>query len=170
MFSLPWLEQRYRHRVQTSRIDFILVDIHKSLLDVSMLASDEVRNLIVGCVLDACVNVLRRVLLNGGPYHLFKNDSKYNHRALLEQDLKRLNDLFNDNNDGLPMDEIESKTKPLLEILLKMSLSTNDLIKPAKDTKRHGHADHEIFIRILGHRADEEAPTGSRRHSSGRRR
>lgn len=153
---LPWLEQLYRHRVQTSRIDFILVDIHKSLLDISMLASDEVRNLIVGSVLDACVNVLKRVLLNGGPYRLFKNDSEDNDRELIEQDLKRLKELFNDNNDGLPMAVIEAKTKPLLEILLKMSLSTNDLIKLAEDTKRQSHADHEIFIRILGHRADRE--------------
>eukprot|EP00210_Caulerpa_lentillifera_P008196 g7826.t1 len=154
---LPWLEQLYRHRVQSSRIDFIIEEIHKSLLDISILALDDIRNRIVTSVLDACVDGLRRVLLDGGPYRLFRNEQDDNDRELIEQDLKRLKELFNDNNDGLPMDVVEEKTKPLLEILLKMSLSTNDLIKLAEDTKKNGPADHEVFTKILGHRADRLA-------------
>ena len=154
---IRWLEQLYRHHVESSRMDYILADLHKNLMDINAVALDSVRNKIVHSVLEACAAGLKRVLLEGGPYRLFKSGSDGNDRELIEEDVKKLKDLFNDEEEGLPMTLIEDTTKPVLEILLQMSLSTSNLIQLAEDARRTNTRDITVYTQILGHRIDRAA-------------
>lgn len=154
---LPWLEQLYRHHVSTSRLDFILVDLYKTLMDMNALSLESIRNKIVQSLLQACVRGLRRVLLDGGQYRLFKSGTTGNDRELIEEDLKKLKDLFNDEEEGLPMSLIEETVKPIFEILIKMSLSTSNLIQFAEDAKKGNSRELKVYTQILGHRADRAA-------------
>jgi len=154
---IPWLEQLYRHHVNTSRLDAILADLYKTLMDINSMALQSDRNKIVHALLDACVRGLKRVLLEGGPYRLFKSGSVGNDRELIEEDLKKLKDLFNDEEEGLPMSLIEESIKPIFEILLQMSLSTTNLIQLAEDAKKSSTREFKVFSQILGHRADRAA-------------
>jgi len=154
---IPWLEQLYRHHVSTSRLDFILADLYKTLMDINSIALSSIRNRIVHALLEACVRGLRRVLLDGGPYRLFKSGAVGNDRELIEEDVKKLKDLFNDEEEGLPMSLIEETIKPIFEILLQMSLSTSNLIQLAEDAKKSSSRELKVFTQILGHRADRAA-------------
>lgn len=151
-----WLEQLYRHHVSNSRMDFILTDLCKNLMDFNSVALESIRNELVHALLEACVEGLKRVLLDGGPYRLFKCSPQGNDLEMIEEDVKKLKELFNDAEEGLPMSLIEQTIKPVFEILDKMGLPTSELIQLAEETRKKSPGDL-VYIKILGHRTDRAA-------------
>jgi len=154
---LVWMEQLYRHSVATSRIDMVFPELYKSLTDISEVALDSIRDKIVHALLQTCIEALRRVLLEGGPYRLFRIDNFPSDRELIDEDVRKLKRLFNDEEEGLPMRQIEETVKPVTEVLLQMSLSTANLIQLAEDARRSNRRDLKICTQILCHRADHAA-------------
>ncbi|CAA6669484.1 unnamed protein product [Spirodela intermedia] len=107
---------------------------------------DPLRDRSVTGLLQASVNGLVRVLLDGGTSRIFfPSDAK-----LLEEDLETLKEFFVSGGDGLPRGTVEnlvSRTRALIEELRGMSQGSRSRVG----------ADSETLIRILCHRSDSEA-------------
>lgn len=108
-------------------------------------------------LLQASLDGLHRVLLDGGPSRIFfPTDAK-----LLEEDLEFLKEFFISGGDGLPRGTVENLFARVRPVINLHSYETRVLIDDLKFANQGNRsrlgADFETLLRILCHRSDSEA-------------
>ncbi|CAH1448735.1 unnamed protein product [Lactuca virosa] len=118
---------------------------------------EPLRDRIVTSLLQASLDGLFRVLLDGGPSRLFMpSDAKF-----LEEDLEVLKEFFISGGDGLPRGVVENQVARVRQVIKLQGYETRELIDDIKsasatDRSKLG-ADTKTLLRILCHRGDSEA-------------
>ncbi|KAF8009989.1 hypothetical protein BT93_J0848 [Corymbia citriodora subsp. variegata] len=122
---------------------------------------EPLRDRVVTSLLQASLDGLLRVILNGGPLRVFyPGDAK-----LLEEDLEILKEFFISGGDGLPRGVVENQVARIRHVVKLHSYETRELIedlKSASSMEMQGGrsklgADSNMLLRILCHRSDSEA-------------
>jgi len=124
------------------------------------------RDRVVIGLLQASLDGLARVLLDGGPSRVFsQSDAK-----LVEEDLQLLKEFFTAGGDGIPRGVVENVAAPVQQILKLYSLETYAVIENlrhaseqmASGSNAHGNgsktaSDADTLLRVLCHRNENEA-------------
>nr|GFA33414.1 protein unc-13 homolog isoform X1 [Tanacetum cinerariifolium] len=133
---------------------------HQLLQELNQLCDiivEQLRDRIVTSLLQASLDGLLRVLLDGGPSRLFiPSDARY-----LEEDLEVLKEFFISGGDGLPRGVVENQVARVRQVIKLQGYETRELIDDlrsasASDRSKLG-ADTKTLLRILCHRSDNEA-------------
>jgi hypothetical protein len=122
---------------------------------------EALRDRIVTSLLQASLDGLLRVILDGGPSRVFSpSDAK-----LLEEDLEVLKEFFISGGDGLPRGVVENQVARIRHVIKLQGHETRELIEDLKSASglemQNGRsklgADSKTLLRILCHRSDSEA-------------
>ncbi|PNY02845.1 hypothetical protein L195_g026165, partial [Trifolium pratense] len=122
---------------------------------------EPLRDRIVTSLLQASLDGLLRVILDGGPSRVFfPGDAK-----LLEEDLEALKEFFISGGDGLPRGVVENQVARVRLVIKLHGYETRELIEDLKSAsglemqggKGKLGADSKTLLRILCHRSDSEA-------------
>lgn len=153
----PIIDNLYKPNVSESRLE-VLMDAFDEVLNVLCgVIVEPLRDRIVTGLLQASVDGLLRVILDGGPSRIFTpNDAK-----LLEEDLEILKEFFISGGDGLPRGTVENLVAHVRPVINLHSFETrvlvDDLRAVTQGSKSRFGADSKILLRILCHRTDSEA-------------
>ncbi|CAI9292987.1 unnamed protein product [Lactuca saligna] len=154
----PFIENLYRPSVSESRLETTLIEpLDVELNQLCDIIVEPLRDRIVTSLLQASLDGLFRVLLDGGPSRLFMpSDAKF-----LEEDLEVLKEFFISGGDGLPRGVVENQVARVRQVIKLQGYETRELIddiKSASGTDRSKlGADTKTLLRILCHRGDSEA-------------
>ncbi|KDP40553.1 hypothetical protein JCGZ_24552 [Jatropha curcas] len=157
----PFIENLYKPTVSQSRLEALIEPLDTALNQLCDIISEPLRDRIVTSLLQASLDGLVRVLLDGGPSRIFlPADAK-----LLEDDLEVLKEFFISGGDGLPRGVVENHVARARHIIKLHAYETRELIddlKSASGLERQGGsgklgADTHTLLRILCHRSDSEA-------------
>ncbi|OMO91732.1 hypothetical protein CCACVL1_07040, partial [Corchorus capsularis] len=114
---------------------------------------EPLRDRVVTSLLQAALEGLLRVLLDGGASRIFSaSDAK-----LLEEDLEILKEFFISGGDGLPRGVVENQVARVRLVVKLHGLETRELIEDLRTSSGKLGADNQTLLRILCHRADSEA-------------
>ncbi|KAF5952494.1 hypothetical protein HYC85_010438 [Camellia sinensis] len=128
------------------------------LCDIIM---EPLRDRVVTGLLQASLDGLYRVIVDGGPSRVFSPfDAK-----LLEEDLEVLKEFFISGGDGLPRGVVENHVARVRQVVKLHGCETRELIENLKSAsglemqggKSKLGIDTQILLRILCHRSDSEA-------------
>ncbi|XP_024962977.1 protein unc-13 homolog isoform X1 [Cynara cardunculus var. scolymus] len=153
----PFIENLYRSNVSESRLETLIEPLDVELNQLCDIIVEPLRDRIVTSLLQASLDGLLRVLLDGGPSRLFvSSDVKY-----LEEDLEVLKEFFISGGDGLPRGVVENQVARVRQVIKLQGYETRELIDDLKsasasDRSKLG-ADTKTLLRILCHRSDSEA-------------
>ncbi|KAI7738935.1 hypothetical protein M8C21_031821, partial [Ambrosia artemisiifolia] len=160
----PFIENLYRPSVSESRLETLIEPLDVELNQLCDVIVEPLRDRIVTSLLQASLDGLLRVLLDGGPSRLFiPSDAKS-----LEEDLEVLKEFFISGGDGLPRGVVENQVARVRQVIKlqgyeggKWAGHTRELIDDLKsasasDRSKLG-ADTKTLLRILCHRCDSEA-------------
>lgn len=153
----PFIENLYRSNVSESRLETLIEPLDVELNQLCDIILEPLRDRIVTSLLQASLDGLLRVLLDGGPSRLFvTSDVKY-----LEEDLEVLKEFFISGGDGLPRGVVENQVARVRQVIKLQGYETRELIDDLKsasasDRSKLG-ADTKTLLRILCHRSDSEA-------------
>lgn len=154
---VPFIENLYRSNVSESRLETLIEPLDVELNQLCDIIVEPLRDRIVTSLLQASLDGLLRVLLDGGPLRLFvSSDVKY-----LEEDLEFLKEFFISGGDGLPRGVVENQVARVRQVIKLQGYETRELIDDLKsasasDRSKLG-ADTKTLLRILCHRSDSEA-------------
>lgn len=153
----PFIENLYKPSVSQSRLDVLIDSVDGVLNQLCNVIVEPLRDRVVTGLLQASVDGLLRVILDGGPSRVFlPSDAK-----LLEDDLGHLKEFFISGGDGLPRGTVENLVARIRPIINLLSYETRVLIDDLKDVSQGGKsrfgADAKTLLRILCHRSDSEA-------------
>ncbi|XP_076897229.1 protein unc-13 homolog [Bidens hawaiensis] len=153
----PFIENLYRLSVSESRLETLIEPLDVELNQLCDVIVEPLRDRIVTSLLQASLDGLVRVLLDGGPARLFiPSDAKS-----LEEDLEVLKEFFISGGDGLPRGVVENQVARVRQVIKLQGYETRELIDDLKsasatDRSKLG-ADSKTLLRILCHRCDSEA-------------
>lgn len=153
----PFIENLYRPSVSESRLETLIEPLDVELNQLCDIIVEPLRDRIVTSLLQASLDGLLRVLLDGGPSRLFiPSDARY-----LEEDLEVLKEFFISGGDGLPRGVVENQVARVRQVIKLQGYETRELIDDLKsasasDRSKLG-ADSKTLLRILCHRSDSEA-------------
>ncbi|KAI3681063.1 hypothetical protein L6452_35845 [Arctium lappa] len=153
----PFIENLYRSNVSESRLETLIEPLDVELNQLCDIIVEPLRDRIVTSLLQASLDGLLRVLLDGGPSRLFiSSDVRY-----LEEDLEVLKEFFISGGDGLPRGVVENQVARVRQVIKLQGYETRELIDDLKsasatDRSKLG-ADTKTLLRILCHRSDSEA-------------
>ncbi|WCJ39153.1 hypothetical protein M5689_020165 [Euphorbia peplus] len=156
----PFIENLYKPTVSQSRLEVLIDPLDTELSQLCNIIVEPLRDRVVTSLLQASLDGLFRVLLDGGPLRVFfPADAR-----LLEEDLEILKEFFISGGDGLPRGVVENHVARVRHIVKLHSYETRELVDDLKSSsmERHGAggklgADTQTLLRILCHRSDSEA-------------
>lgn len=157
----PFIDNLYKPNVSQSRLETIIEPLDLELNQLCDIITEPLRDRVVTSLLQASLDGLLRVILDGGPSRLFvPSDAK-----LLEEDLEVLKEFFISGGDGLPRGVVENQVARVRHIIKLHGYETRELIedlKSASGSQMSGSrsnlgADSKTLLRILCHRCDSEA-------------
>ncbi|KAJ4847354.1 Protein unc-13 [Turnera subulata] len=157
----PFIENLYKPTVSQSRMESLIEPLDNELNQLCSIIVEPLRDRIVTSLLQASMDGLLRVLLDGGSSRVFfVADTK-----LLEEDLEILKEFFISGGDGLPRGVVENHVARARHVIKLHSYETRELIddlKSASGLERQSvggslGADTQTLLRILCHRSDTEA-------------
>ncbi|KAG6556604.1 hypothetical protein Mapa_001545 [Marchantia paleacea] len=156
----------YKGSVSQSRMEKVISVLDPVLGQLCDTIDPALRDRIVLGLLQASLEGLLRVLLDGGPTRVFADTDS----DMLEEDLSSLKEFFIADGDGLPRGVVENAAAPVQQILNLYSLETNiviDSFKRASEQMASGGSvqrsgpriatDADTLLRVLCHRLDREA-------------
>ncbi|CAL0303648.1 unnamed protein product [Lupinus luteus] len=158
---VPFINNLYRPTVSGYRVDVLVEPLDMELGQLCDIVVEPLRDHIVTCLLQASLDGLLRVILDGGSSRVFlRGDAK-----LLEEDLELLKEFFISGGDGLPRGIVENQVARVRHVIMLHSYETRELVEDLKSVigmeKRGGKsklgADSKTLLRILCHRGDSEA-------------
>ncbi|CAN1813569.1 Protein unc-13 homolog [Linum perenne] len=158
----PFIENLYKPSVQQNRLEDLIEPLDTELSQLCSIISDQLRDRIVTSLLQASLDGLLRVLLDGGSSRVFAHtDAKF-----LEEDLEILKEFFISGGDGLPRGVVENHVARVRLVIKLHGYETRELIEDLRSSsamERHGGGgsklggDTQTLLRILCHRAEPEA-------------
>ncbi|PQQ10446.1 uncharacterized protein Pyn_23275 [Prunus yedoensis var. nudiflora] len=157
----PFINNLYKPSVSLSRFEAVYEPLDTELSQLCAIIVEPLRDRIVTSLLQATLDGLLRVVLDGGPSRIFSlGDAK-----LLEEDLEVLKEFFISGGDGLPRGVVENQVARVRDVIKLHSYETRELIEDLKSSSglnvQGGRsklgADSKTLLRILCHRADSEA-------------
>ncbi|KAH9686347.1 protein unc-13-like [Citrus sinensis] len=163
----PFIDNLYKPSVSKSRLESLIepLDVVRNVCaELSKLCDvivEPLRDRVVTGLLQASLDGLLRVLLNGGPFRVFfPSDAKQ-----LEEDLEILKEFFISGGDGLPRGVVENQVARARHVVKLHGYETRELIDDLRSgssqdmlgTRGKLGADSETLLRILCHRSDSEA-------------
>ncbi|OVA19124.1 Protein of unknown function DUF810 [Macleaya cordata] len=157
----PFINSLYRPNVSQSRLEMLIDPLDMVLNQLCDVIVEPLRDRIVTALLQASMEGLLRVILDGGSSRLFfPSDAN-----LLEEDLDILKEFFISGGDGLPRGVVENQVSRIRHIIKLHGFETRVLIddlRSASGLEMQGGrsklgADTQTLLRILCHRSDSEA-------------
>ncbi|GLT88622.1 hypothetical protein SLE2022_066390 [Rubroshorea leprosula] len=157
----PFIDNLYKPSVSQSRLEAVIEPLDMELNQLCGIIVEPLRDRVVTSLLQASLDGLLRVLLDGGPLRLFfPSDAK-----LLEEDLEILKEFFISGGDGLPRGVVENQVARVRDVVKLHGFETRELIddlRTASGLEAQGSrgklgADSKTLLRILCHRSDSEA-------------
>ncbi|KAM5551564.1 protein unc-13 [Rosa sericea] len=157
----PFINNLYKSSVSLSRFEAVIEPLDTELCQLCDIIVEPLRDRIVTSLLQATLDGLLRVLLDGGPSRVFSlGDGK-----LLEEDVEVLKEFFISGGDGLPRGVVENQVSRVRLVVKLHSYETRELIDDLKSSSglelQGGRsklgADSKTLLRILCHRGDSEA-------------
>ncbi|KAL6495753.1 Protein unc-13 [Orobanche gracilis] len=158
----PFIDGLYKPSVAQSRLETLIEPLDMVLNQLCDIIVEPLRDRVVTGLLQASLDGLNRVILDGGPSRIFTPaDAK-----LLEEDLDLLKEFFISGGDGLPRGVVENQVARIREVIKLHGYETRELIEDlrcASEIEMQGGmrsklgADTKTLIRILCHRSDSEA-------------
>lgn len=157
----PFIDNLYKPSVSKSRLESLIEPLDMELSKLCDVIVEPLRDRIVTSLLQASLDGLLRVLLNGGPFRIFfPSDAKQ-----LEEDLEILKEFFISGGDGLPRGVVENQVARARHVVKLHGYETRELIDDLRSGSAHDMlvtrgklgADSETLVRILCHRSDSEA-------------
>ncbi|XP_045800576.1 protein unc-13 homolog isoform X2 [Trifolium pratense] len=158
---VPFIDNLYKPSVSGSRVDVLIEPLDMELSQLCDIVVEPLRDRIVTSLLQASLDGLLRVILDGGPSRVFfPGDAK-----LLEEDLEALKEFFISGGDGLPRGVVENQVARVRLVIKLHGYETRELIEDLKSAsglemqggKGKLGADSKTLLRILCHRSDSEA-------------
>ncbi|GMI90437.1 proton ATPase translocation control 1 [Hibiscus trionum] len=149
----PFIENLYKPSVSQSRLEAVIEPLDVELNQLCDIIVEPLRDRVVTSLLQASLEGLLRVLLDGGPSRVFfPSDAK-----LLEEDLEILKEFFISGGDGLPRGVVENQVARVRLVVKLHGLETRELVEDLRSSSGKLGADNQTLLRILCHRADSEA-------------
>ncbi|KAM7476875.1 hypothetical protein LguiB_024118 [Lonicera macranthoides] len=157
----PFIDNLYKPNVSQSRLEMIIEPLDMVLNQLCDIIMEPLRDRIVTSLLQASLEGLVRVILDGGPLRVFfPGDSK-----LLEDDVEVLKEFFISGGDGLPRGVVENQVARVRQVIKLHGYETRELIedlRSASGLEMQGSrsklgADTKTLLRVLCHRSDSEA-------------
>ncbi|TYH18893.1 hypothetical protein ES288_A05G309400v1 [Gossypium darwinii] len=149
----PFIENLYKPSVSQSRLEAVIEPLDVELNQLCDIIVEPLRDRVVTSLLQASLEGLLRVLLDGGPSRVFyPTDAK-----LLEEDLEILKEFFISGGDGLPRGVVENQVARVRLVVKLHGLETRELVEDLRSSSGKLGADNQTLLRILCHRADSEA-------------
>ncbi|KAI4370470.1 hypothetical protein MLD38_018823 [Melastoma candidum] len=157
----PFIENLYKPSVSQSRLEALVEPLDTELNQLCQIIVEPLRDRVVTGLLQASLDGLLRVLLNGGPLRVFSPlDAK-----LLEEDLEVLKEFFISGGDGLPRGVVENQVARARQVIKLHYFESRELIDELRSVtgldiqggRSKLGADSNTLIRILCHRSDSEA-------------
>ncbi|XP_004511052.1 protein unc-13 homolog isoform X1 [Cicer arietinum] len=158
---IPFLDNLYKPSVSGSRVDVLIEPLDMELSQLCDIVVEPLRDRIVTSLLQASLDGLLRVILDGGPSRVFfPGDAK-----LLEEDLEAVKEFFISGGDGLPRGVVENQVARVRHVIKLHGYETRELIddlKSASTLEMQGGkgklgVDSKTLLRVLCHRSDSEA-------------
>ncbi|KAE9617131.1 hypothetical protein Lalb_Chr03g0032161 [Lupinus albus] len=158
---VPFINNLYKPTVSRYRVDVLMEPLDMELGQLCDIVVEPLRDHIVTSLLQASLDGLLRVILDGGSSRVFlPGDAK-----LLEEDLEVLKEFFISGGDGLPRGVVENQVAHVRHVIMLHGYETRELIEDLKSASgmemRGGKsklgADSKTLLRILCHRGDSEA-------------
>ncbi|XP_028770040.1 protein unc-13 homolog [Neltuma alba] len=156
-----FIDNLYKPSVSGSRMEALIEPLDVELNQLCDIIVEPLRDRIVTSLLQASLDGLLRVILDGGPSRVFSPaDAK-----LLEEDLEVLKEFFISGGDGLPRGIVENQVARVRDVIKLHGYETRELVEDLKSASgmemRGGKSrlgtDSKTLIRILCHRSDSEA-------------
>ncbi|GAB2213593.1 hypothetical protein Drorol1_Dr00017903 [Drosera rotundifolia] len=157
----PFIDDLYRPSVSSTRLEVLIEPLDMALNELCDVIMEPLRDRIVTSLLQASVDGLVRVLLDGGPSRVISiSDAK-----MLEEDIDVLKEFFISGGDGLPRGMVENLVSRVRHIIKLHGYETRELIEDLKSAsgldvqrgKGKLGVDVNVLLRILCHRNDSEA-------------
>ncbi|GAV70210.1 DUF810 domain-containing protein [Cephalotus follicularis] len=154
----PFIENLYKPSVSQSRLETLAEPLDVELSQLCDIIVEPLRDRIVTSLLQASLDGLVRVILDGGPLRVFfPSDAK-----LLEEDLDVLKEFFISGGDGLPRGVVENQVARVRHLIKLHGYETRELIEDLKSASVQGSrvklgGDTQTLLRILCHRSGSEA-------------
>ncbi|KAL9298303.1 hypothetical protein ACSQ67_024199 [Phaseolus vulgaris] len=158
---VQFMDNLYKPSVSGYRLDALIEPLDMELSQLCDIVVEPLRDRIVTSLLQASLDGLLRVILDGGPSRVFfPSDAK-----LLEEDLEILKEFFISGGDGLPRGVVENQVARVRHVIKLHGYETRELIddlKSASSMEMQGGksklgTDSKTLLRILCHRTDSEA-------------
>ncbi|XP_023636309.1 uncharacterized protein LOC17883068 isoform X2 [Capsella rubella] len=158
----PFIENLYKPSVSQSRLEGLIELLDTELGQLCSVIMEPLRDRIVTSLLQASLDGLLRVLLDGGSSRVFHpSESK-----LLEEDVEVLKEFFISGGDGLPRGVVENQVSRVRLVVKLHGYETRELIddlrsRSSLEMQQGGKgklgADTQTLVRVLCHRNDSEA-------------
>ncbi|XP_048495642.1 protein unc-13 homolog isoform X2 [Beta vulgaris subsp. vulgaris] len=157
----PFIDNLYKPSVSQSRLEALIEPLDLALNQLCAIIMEPLRDRLVTSLLQASLDGLLRVLLDGGPSRVFfQSDAK-----LFEEDLEILKEFFISGGDGLPRGVVENRVALARQIVQLHGYETRELtedLKSASGSDLQGGrsklgSDTKTLLRILCHRGEWEA-------------
>ncbi|XP_010520074.1 PREDICTED: uncharacterized protein LOC104799323 isoform X1 [Tarenaya hassleriana] len=158
----PFIENLYKPSVSQSRLEGLIESLDTELGQLCSVIMEPLRDRIVTSLLQASLDGLLRVLLDGGPARVFHpSDSK-----MLEEDLEVLKEFFISGGDGLPRGVVENQVARVRHVVKLQGYETREIIddlrtRSSMEMQQGGKGklgvETHTLVRILCHRNDSEA-------------
>ncbi|XVF82445.1 hypothetical protein PTKIN_Ptkin16aG0048700 [Pterospermum kingtungense] len=149
----PFIENLYKPGVSLSRLEAVIEPLDEELSKLCGIIVEPLRDPVVTSLLQASLEGLLRVLLDGGPSRVFIPSDA----TLLEEDLEILKEFFISGGDGLPRGVVENQVARARLVVELHGLETRELVEDLRSSSGKLGADNQTLLRILCHRADSEA-------------
>ncbi|CAL5330571.1 unnamed protein product [Camellia sinensis] len=156
-----FIDNLYKPSVSQSRMEALIEPLDVALNQLCDIIMEPLRDRVVTGLLQASLDGLYRVIVDGGPSRVFSPfDAK-----LLEEDLEVLKEFFISGGDGLPRGVVENHVARVRQVVKLHGCETRELIENLKSAsglemqggKSKLGIDTQILLRILCHRSDSEA-------------
>ncbi|XP_062093119.1 protein unc-13 homolog [Humulus lupulus] len=157
----PFIDNLYKPNCSQSRFDAVIEPLDMELSQLCNVIVEPLRDRIVTSLLQATLDGLLRVLLDGGPSRVFStSDAK-----IIEEDLEILKEFFISGGDGLPRGVVENQVARARHVVKLLGFETRELIEDLRScgglemqgSRSKLGADTKTLLRILCHRSDSEA-------------
>ncbi|XP_024542200.1 uncharacterized protein LOC9647607 [Selaginella moellendorffii] len=162
----PFIDGLYKGGVTEARMEQVVNNLDPILGQIVEMVVEALRDRLVLGLLQAAIEGLIRVLLDGGPSRAFS----HNDVDMLEHDLRVLKNFFIAEGEGLQRGVVENAAAPAQQIIELYRLETYVLIenfRKASDRMASGTSvqrtgiraasDADTLLRILCHRMDDDA-------------
>jgi hypothetical protein len=155
-----FIDNLYKPNVSQTRLEMIIEPLDMVLNQLCDVIMEPLRDRVVTSLLQASLEGLLRVILDGGPSRVFfPGDSK-----LLEEDVEVLKEFFISGGDGLPRGVVENQVARVRQVIKLHSYETRELIEDLRSVSglesssisKLG-ATSNTLLRVLCHRSDSEA-------------